>query len=743
MLLPLVFISFIFFPWHFGKTVIFQIIVEVLVFFLVIQKVSLRAKRSNLVHSNDNNGIASVVSLTRNDRFLDLADLNFLDWSILTFLAIITLTSLIGANPSNSFWGNQARANGVFVWIHFGAFYFLLISFFRSHNAFAGLDAKVKAKSHSFFLTAVIVAVLASFTALFSNLLPESWRSISGGGLIGNRAFLASYLILAVGVSLYLFVKYENKWRWSFLMVAVLFFYTVIDTGNRGALLGIVMGIFFGLTLYLFFIRNKKIKIWSAISLIIFCSLLLIFFIFKDRPILQKNIPSISSLANISLSSGTARTRILAWQSAWQGIKERPFQGWGWGNYGVVFDKYYNPLFLKYGFSETVWDKPHNWLLEIGVTSGVFGIIGYLAILFFAGYYLLRGKNFILFATIVAYFIADLFLFETTNGLILWFLLLAFISSQSPPIVIGKATENKNNYFGASKVVLFIIFIFSFYRFNFIPLRSSYFMRRAELASNIDDWSVAVQKTLVMTAPFFSENAIFLAEQLTKFDKAGAISKDIKIENAALLIAKTLDDESKKYPDNLAFPVWAGQTYLVLGEKIDEKYYIKAEESFSRALVIAPQKQEVLFLSVRLYLLKRDFVKAIDFAQKAIDVVPDISTPHWFLGLANVASGNRAQGLRDIEKAIELGYGLTVDQKSYVLDLYALEKNYPKLIEEYTKMIETNPENINWLIKLATVYAESGDKKAALETTRQAVGLFPPLKIEAEKFIKQYKLLEK
>ena len=78
-----------------------------------------------------------------------------------------------------------------------------------------------------------------------------------------------------------------------------------------------------------------------------------------------------ASLTNTSFSSGTSETRLMAWQSAWQGIKERPFQGWGLGNYEIVFNKYYNPKFLKYGFTETVWDKPHNWLLEIGVTAGI------------------------------------------------------------------------------------------------------------------------------------------------------------------------------------------------------------------------------------------------------------------------------------------------------------------------------------------------------------------------------------
>jgi len=683
---------------------------------------------------------------------------NFLDWSILLFLTIIFVTSLIGVNPSNSFWGNQARANGVFIWLHFGVFYFLMVSFFRSYNVIASLDTKVKAKpSSSFFLTAVIVAVLVSITALFPNILPESWQASSGGGIIGNRAFLASYLILAAGISLYLFVKYENKCRWLFLAALILFIYTIFDTGNRGALVGIIAGILLGLALCLFFVHNKKIKIGSAISLFVLCSLFFVLFIFKDKPVLQKFVPSISGLTSISFSSGTVQTRLLAWQSAWQGIKERSFQGWGWGNYGVVFDKNYNPQFLKYGFSETVWDKPHNWLLEVGVTSGMGGVIVYLAILFFAGFYLLKNKNFILFATTVAHFIANLFLFETTNSLILWFLFLAFVSASDEfschPRVSGDSVVNeriglpdsslrKNNKARRGFILFAILIIFYLLFFNFRSFKSSYFMRQAELSSTLMEWTGFVDKALSFKVPFLSENAVFLAEQFTKFDKAGAIANSQELEKTVLKIAAVLEKGVQNYPDDLSFPIWAGQVYLVLGEKFNERYYYQAEENLLKAEKISPNKQEVLFLLGRLYLLKKDFGKALDFQNKAVAAAPEINISHWFLGLTYVAQGERAAGLKEIEKAIELGYSLTVDQKLYVLDIYALEKNYSKLIDEYKKMIESDPENVNWLIKLAAIYAESGDKKAALETTRQAVGLFPPLKIEAEKFIKQYKLLE-
>ena len=60
----------------------------------------------------------------------------------------------------------------------------------------------------------------------------------------------------------------------------------------------------------------------------------------------------------------------------------------------------------------------------------------------------------ILSATLIAYFVQDLFLFETTNGLILWFLILALISIQSKlslqPMVVK---ENQKEHKAIKKII--------------------------------------------------------------------------------------------------------------------------------------------------------------------------------------------------------------------------------------------------------------------------------------------------
>jgi tetratricopeptide (TPR) repeat protein len=723
MLLPLVFTPFTFFPWHFGKTVIFQIAVELLVLFFVV-------------------GTGHDLSLRR-----WLKSLNYLDWSILAFLTIISVSSLVGVNPENSFWGLQNRANGVFTWWHFGAYYFLLKYFFNGqlsvipaqagiHNRH-NLDSRFRGNDKWIVAIAAVVAILASLTSLFPQILPTSWQSTAGGGIIGNRAFLAGYLVLATGLSTYCVTLFKNNWRWFFVASSALLTYTIYTTSNRGALLGLLAGIFIALVSSVFLVKRKMLKVVLSLVVLVFLSLGTYYLVLNTR----------------SLTSGTGETRLMAWNIAWQGIKARPVIGWGWGNFDVVFDKFYNPNFLKYSFTETVWDKPHNWFLEIGVTGGLVSVLAYLAILISAGYYLLKNRNSILLATLLASFVTSLFLFETSNSLILWFLLLAITSTQRQAFVIPaqagiQQTPSRrldslfqgNDKLVKSVVVLCALFVAYILFLNFRSLKYSYYMRQAELSTALMDWLSWSNKSLNAPVPFKYENAIFLSQQFVDFDKAVAMPDKKEIKDLALSLVSVLDQSMKQNPLSLSYPVWSGQVYTVLGDKFDKKYYTEAENVLKKAVEISPQKQEVRFLLSRLYLLQSDFAKALPEQRQAVEIAPQIASSHWFYGLALVASGDRSAGLTEIEKALELGYSITAEQKLYVLDLYTGEKNYPKLIEEYKKLIEAEPGNVNWYIKLATVYAVSGDKKSALDLAQYILLQAPQLKNEVDNFIKEYKL---
>ncbi len=183
--------------------------------------------------------------------------------------------------------------------------------------------------------------------------------------------------------------------------------------------------------------RKLKLIILSSVVLILLAGGLSIFIARPD--FFKSKVSQASSLAGDYFKSPTGLTRLMAWQIAWRGFLDNPILGVGPGNYEVIFNKYYNPEFLRYTYLETLWDKPHNLILEILATSGFLGAAAYLSIWLAAAWSILnKQKEFnlrqflpqiILITGLAVYFIQNLFLFETFNSVLIFFIILAFISA--------------------------------------------------------------------------------------------------------------------------------------------------------------------------------------------------------------------------------------------------------------------------------------------------------------------------
>ena len=800
LLLPLGFTGWTRFPANFGKTILFQMLVEalvvlylILVIYRLFRATRLRSGQAPREIPSKTPGISHFV---RDDQSKQL---NALDWSVLLFLAILILTSLTGANFLNSFWANQSRAQGVFTWLHFGAWYFLLLRSFRgnaekSPPSTAGDPSLALGMTtwRSVLLITNVVSLLVTLTALFQPWLNFSFildhQTARLSGIFGNAAFLASYLVLAATLAFYSACQIQNtKYKIPLVALGFLELFTLYRTGTRGALLGLAAGVIFFVLLVAY--RSFRVLVSDASrrygvdsaekspagwlerwrgSLTAFemtkrkTALLLILLAFAIFLLSQ------SSIFKFQISSlpATAQTRLMAWQIALKGWREKPWLGWGPGNYDVVFNKYYNPRFLRYSFAETVWDKPHNWPLEILVTSGLVGLASYLWLYFNLLRILLSpfGRHGftkqILAAGLVGYFVQNLFLFETSNSLLLFFLIAALASSigaghfslneksHSAPagdLSAAPRDDQKSKALSYAVIVLIAPLFFSLYKYNFLPLKASFYLQKSNSAAferqDFNDWSIFTVKALQAPEPWPAETATLAAADLQKLDRANLIRSKEDLESAATLIKDRLENLYQQYRDNFAYAFWAGQTYLIIAEHLDYKYFSKAEAILIKARQISPQRQEIHFILGRLYLLTRDFEKAIAANETAVKLDPEIGQSWWFLGLAKIAAGQRQAGLESLEKAWELDPGLkTTANILYVIDIYAEEKKYDRIITLYQRLQEQEPDSPNWYIKLAATYAALGDKKAALDAVNRALELAPDLRLEAERFIRENRL---
>ncbi len=704
--LPLVFTPFTAFPWQYGKTILFQIIIEICLLFTLFRAM----KR----------GIDWKI------RF------HWLDVMMVCFVVALCITSVTGVNLEQSFWMNQSRSIGVFTWIHLLIWYFLLRFTLPSKEEFKQLVQ-----------WSLGVAFVVSVTAIFQNFLPDFFRGDFGSrfsGILGNPAFFSAYILPHVGLSFWLFFETKNRLRWFYVSLGLFFSAMVWFSGIRGAFLGLIVGIvIFFITssrdIILFFRQKKSVGFGLVAGLIVLIGL--VTFFWKDSLLSSR-------LLNVSGFASGAETRLMAWDIGWQAFLERPLFGWGWGNYEVPFNQKFNPQFLQHGFQETVWDKPHNIVLEMLSSMGILAIF-YIGIFCTAVIFLFQGSKHIFhvdrsksifLAILIGYIVQNLFLFDTISSVTLILFVLAIIGSSQKHR--WEKTVFKNRFFSLILCLLIVYCLF----LNIQFLRSSYALQSAQSYNNAFGFSEAVNKVFLSQTALKDENAILLADHLVKMEKANLLgsSNSLYWKIGALQIANVLEQYGERFPTNIAYPAWSGQIYLILGQFDNPFYFSEAVQNFVRAEQVAPQKQEIKFLLVRTYLLQKDFEKALVTAKQAVDIDPSIGQSWNFLALTSVAAGKSSDGIVQFETALKNGFSPTISQRLYLIDLFSGVKKYDFVIEQYRILIEQEPFHADWYAKLATAYVLVGDKIKALEAVQKALEIDPNLKAEADSFIQQYNL---
>ncbi len=170
--------------------------------------------------------------------------------------------------------------------------------------------------------------------------------------------------------------------------------------------------------------KLKTICIYTLTLMFLFTVMI---FALKDTPLMEGN-HALSRISKISLDDPTTQVRLMTWDIAWQGIKEKPLLGWGQENFIVVYSKYFNPELFAI---ETWVDRSHNVVLDWFINAGIFGLLFYLS-LFVALFYKLRMPTrigtFVVLSGVIAYFVQNLFVFDNINTYIMFFTVLAYAS---------------------------------------------------------------------------------------------------------------------------------------------------------------------------------------------------------------------------------------------------------------------------------------------------------------------------
>lgn len=664
---------------------------------------------------------------------------------ILGYFGVQVVSSLFGGNFYHSFWGNYERMDGIVTHMHYFLYFVMLVSVFKDKKDWGKLLAVSFWVGLILFLIGLLQRMgLQIFTQVFD---------VRIRGTFGNAAYFASYLMFPVFLGLYLFVSNKNNKKWFFLLYFILGSLVLFLTETRGAIIGWAVGmVAFGI-LWLGLNDKKNYRKFVFVPIVLFLLLGSSIYLFKDSKIVSE-IGFLKRLSTISVTEGTSQSRLLMWQIAFKGFKEKPILGWGWGNFEVIFNKYYNPHL----FNQEAWfDHAHNNLLDILTNLGVVGLLTYLSIIFTACFYLVKAwvKKIIDYKTLavilglfVAYLVQNLFIFDMVGAYLNLYIILAlayFLYSSGMGNSVIQKTKNKLSVYFYPAVILTAIVC---YVINIKPVEASYYsteaLKYSALIQAQDVYLNNTKKALALNT-FGSSEIRF---QLILDHLKNLLDKDLTDDNkkqvselSDLAISEFTKAISED-PTNLRNDIALAYVYLMNGKIYPEKgaeYFTKSLDLLKVGEKLSPDKQSIMFLQAENYVGLNKVDEALKVLRKAIDLDNSFEDPHInFLKIATFGKLN-AEVLSELKEVDKLNLKLIPAELENLINIAAANKDYELVIEFYKRIIAMDDTNPKYHAGLAAVYAAIGENTLATNEAEKAMNLDPGFVEEGKTFIQMLK----
>ncbi len=645
---------------------------------------------------------------------LALADAKYrpkFSWVIGTFgifLVIMFFANLFGEHPQSSFWSNFERMDGYVTLVHVFLYTLVLSSVLTTKKLWGYY-------LHTTLLVAFIVSLygLAQFAGLAGD--PTRTRIES---YLGNAAYLSIYMLFHIFIVFWLFVESRvNLHRVIYGLLAVMFIFTLIETGTRGTVLGLAVGMA-AMVAYIAIFGAKykefrKVAIGAFIFLVVSSG---IFILGKDSAFIQEN-PNLARIANINLAEDL-KVRGTIWGMAWEGVQERPVLGWGQGNFNYVFNEKYEPFL----FDQEQWfDRAHNIIMDWLVAGGFLGLIAYLSIFVACIYYLvvvplLRKddetfsvlERAVLLGILVGYFTHNLVVFDNIISYIFFALILALIHSRAGKVMpfMEKVKVDKSliNQFVAPVAGVLVIAII--YTIHIPGMQAAGDLIDGFGVNNPADRLVAFERALSRDSFAHQEITEQLAQQAMSVVQNQQVPEEVRAKYVKRSEEELIRLVQEK-PNDARVHVFFGSFYRAIGN-LDE-----AAKQMQIARDLSPQKQSIIAQQGIVAYSQGNNELARDFFKEAflLDERNLEAREYYAAMLFSTGEADTAKALASDETIINR-FALN----DFLVGAVNATGDNEFLAKLYEARVAQKPEvEQNW-VSLSFLYYQMGDKNKAVET---------------------------
>lgn len=651
---------------------------------------------------------------------------NPLTITILAFLFFNLIAGLFGVNPLRSIWGNFERMGGVFYLAHLTLLYFYVLMMGQMNSRYLRLFLQFLI---GIGVTLSLDGVMVQLTHNHFLLNDPSYPRVSG--TFGNPIFIASFLVIPMFLAAFFAVSEEAVWKRVLYWIAVLLqFWVIFLSQTRGCAVGLGIGIFIAAVLYVVLHSAKKVKIWGGSAVLAFGVAVALLFSFHSY------IPQGGLLHRLfNLKDGNTEARLVQWGVALKGYKDRPLLGVGPENYYYISNKYYNPEIYQY--DKSWFDKPHNYLIEVLVTTGIFGCVAYLGLTLFSLWalwaafrrqVLLLPEFCLLVCGLIAYQIQNLFVFDTVGASMAFFIYIGFMGYLwHTAYTAGALNKNKksgldslfcNVAFGVSAALI----LYAVYLGNITGMQVAKDVNYGYAYAGVDPQIAKNYFEKGLNSPFdfdpvqfaskYADTAVNLASspgsQTPDFVK-NYLQGAITAEQGA--VARVPTDPT----------AWQELSNLYLTQSIVNKTPLDpgALDAALRGLNLSPKRPEPTVMLARIYIYQNNLSGAENLLKGLIANIPQDTDAKFQLAIIYVYEGQTDKGLEIGQSLLAGGYKPTqATQIDWMAQAYEKKGDFAQAAGIYEISVQVEPGNLQDQWALAQDYAKLGKNDQAKALAR-------------------------
>ncbi|MBI2448535.1 O-antigen ligase family protein [Candidatus Microgenomates bacterium] len=649
------------------------------------------------------------------------------------FVLALGITTFFSIDPSVSFWGTLGWNNGLLTILYCFSFFIVLLSLLPERKFLKNF-----LKINFYVGVPIILYGLAEYMGFFGLQVGEG-RAIS---TLGNAIYFSSYTIFPIFASFALgSLEKRTKKRYLYLVIGILeIVMVIISSQTRAFIIGLVISFITVISIYGFFRLNKT---WKKTFIVTSFLLLAIVVIGVWQGL---NSGSVYRYAN---RYQTIKTRIVAWQIAWQGVKEKPLIGWGIENFNAPFEKYFDYNFYTPNadgtLSEPGVDFPHNKILEVAVSNGIFSVTLYLAlfiVLFSALVFYYKKTRRIFFLAIlglfVAYFVQNLFAFDSFVSYLLFFSFLSIVGSLDIVDYEGRTLFKKINimFLTIFSITIMGLSVFLFYFVTIKPIIANYWASKSYSAYTQNNYNLSLSYLKNMDnlgIDFVSDRLNMQLASSVSSRLAGASQISPEEEIYVIDITSRLEKMISKRPYRIDNYTLLGRLYIILGYK-DKEYAIKGLAISDKAFEAGSRRLQTYNNKAVSFFQLGQKEEGLSILDQAIVLKPDYGLPYTLKAQAHLSFGEKDLVLINLEKAFALGYIKRSNLEVYAQILFDYGKNN-EAIEALTKIVDLSGSDAKSLYYLADGYKRIGDKEKAKIIIENMTEKFPEYKVQGDIFL--------